>query len=56
MADSIYPDVPRLHAFCQGTETLRSHAPVLLNVRTSTEAVVWHGVNGGLPIYIPPIH
>ncbi|KAI6168973.1 cytochrome P450 [Pisolithus thermaeus] len=35
-------------------ETLRLYAPVPLNVRTSTEAVVWPGVNGGPPIYIPP--
>ncbi|KAI6099104.1 cytochrome P450 [Pisolithus sp. B1] len=35
-------------------ETLRLYAPVPLNVRTSTEAVVWPGVNGGPPVYIPP--
>ncbi|KAI6099102.1 cytochrome P450 [Pisolithus sp. B1] len=35
-------------------ETLRLYAPVPLNVRTSTEAVVWPGVNGSPPIYIPP--
>ncbi|KAI6119962.1 cytochrome P450 [Pisolithus croceorrhizus] len=35
-------------------ETLRLYAPVPLNVRTSTEAVVLPGVNGGPPVYIPP--
>ncbi|KAI6168969.1 cytochrome P450 [Pisolithus thermaeus] len=35
-------------------ETLRLYNPVPFNVRTSTEAVVWPGVNGGPPIYIPP--
>ncbi|KAI6122904.1 cytochrome P450 [Pisolithus croceorrhizus] len=35
-------------------ETLRLYPPVPFNVRTSTEAVVWPGVNGGPPIYIPP--
>ncbi|KIK16467.1 hypothetical protein PISMIDRAFT_15794 [Pisolithus microcarpus 441] len=35
-------------------ETLRLYAPVPFNVRTSTEAVVLPGVNGGPPIYIPP--
>ncbi|KAI6140941.1 cytochrome P450 [Pisolithus thermaeus] len=35
-------------------ETLRLYAPVPFNLRTSTEAVVWPGVNGGPPIYIPP--
>ncbi|KAI6099111.1 cytochrome P450 [Pisolithus sp. B1] len=35
-------------------ETLRLYAPVPFNVRTSTEAVVWPGVNGSPPIYIPP--
>ncbi|KAI6140926.1 cytochrome P450 [Pisolithus thermaeus] len=35
-------------------ETLRLYASVPLNVRTSTEAVVLPGVNGGPPVYIPP--
>ncbi|KAI6039226.1 cytochrome P450 [Pisolithus marmoratus] len=35
-------------------ETLRLYAPVPFNVRASTEAAVWPGVNGGPPIYIPP--
>ncbi|KAI6151601.1 cytochrome P450 [Pisolithus tinctorius] len=35
-------------------ETLRLYPPVPFNVRTSTEAAVWAGVNGGPPIYIPP--
>ncbi|KAI6033800.1 cytochrome P450 [Pisolithus microcarpus] len=35
-------------------ETLRLYPPVPLNVRTSTEAAMWPGVNGGPPIYIPP--
>ncbi|KIO11875.1 hypothetical protein M404DRAFT_126596 [Pisolithus tinctorius Marx 270] len=35
-------------------ETLRLYAPVPFNVRTSVEAAVWPGVNGGPPIYIPP--
>ncbi|KAI6003547.1 cytochrome P450 [Pisolithus orientalis] len=35
-------------------ETLRLYAPVPFNVRTSIEAAVWPGVNGGPPIYIPP--
>ncbi|KAI6168966.1 cytochrome P450 [Pisolithus thermaeus] len=34
-------------------ETLRLYNPVPFNGRTSTEAVVWPGVNGGPPIYIP---
>ncbi|KAI6013096.1 hypothetical protein PISMIDRAFT_684065 [Pisolithus microcarpus 441] len=62
-------------ALCQGTETLRLYAPVPLNVRLvssavmqfrwhasdtlstlydETEAVVWPGMNGGPPTYIPP--
>ncbi|KAI6122897.1 cytochrome P450 [Pisolithus croceorrhizus] len=35
-------------------ETLRLYASVPFNVRTSIEAAVWPGVNGGPPIYIPP--
>ncbi|KAI6140938.1 cytochrome P450 [Pisolithus thermaeus] len=35
-------------------ETLRLYPPIPFNVRKSTEAVVWPGVNGGPPIYIPP--
>ncbi|KAI6119964.1 cytochrome P450 [Pisolithus croceorrhizus] len=35
-------------------ETLRLYAPVPFNVRTSTEGVVWPGVNMSPPIYIPP--
>ncbi|KAI6033794.1 cytochrome P450 [Pisolithus microcarpus] len=35
-------------------ETLRLYTPVPFNVRTSTEAALWPGVNGGPPIYIPP--
>ncbi|KAI6003546.1 cytochrome P450 [Pisolithus orientalis] len=35
-------------------ETLRLYAPVPFNARTSAEAAVWPGVNGGPPIYIPP--
>ncbi|KAI6151608.1 cytochrome P450 [Pisolithus tinctorius] len=35
-------------------ETLRLYPPVPLNVRTSVEAVLWPGVNGDSPIYIPP--
>ncbi|KAI6122911.1 cytochrome P450 [Pisolithus croceorrhizus] len=35
-------------------ETLRLYSPVPFNLRTSTEAVVWRGANGGPPIYIPP--
>ncbi|KAI6119970.1 cytochrome P450 [Pisolithus croceorrhizus] len=35
-------------------ETLRLYPPIPFNVRRSTEAVVWPGVNGGPPIYIPP--
>ncbi|KAI6039228.1 cytochrome P450 [Pisolithus marmoratus] len=35
-------------------ETLRLYPSVPFNVRTSTEAVVWPGVNGGPRIYIPP--
>ncbi|KAI6040639.1 cytochrome P450 [Pisolithus marmoratus] len=39
---------------CQYAETLRLYAPVPFNTRTSAEAAVWPGVNGGPPIYIPP--
>ncbi|KIK16473.1 hypothetical protein PISMIDRAFT_686262 [Pisolithus microcarpus 441] len=35
-------------------ETLRLYPSIPFNIRTSTEAVVWPGVNGGPPIYIPP--
>ncbi|KAI6039227.1 cytochrome P450 [Pisolithus marmoratus] len=35
-------------------ETLRLYPPVPFNVRTSTEAAVLPGVNGGSPFYIPP--
>ncbi|KAI6040651.1 cytochrome P450 [Pisolithus marmoratus] len=35
-------------------ETLRLYPPVPFNFRTNTEAVIWSGVNGGPPIYIPP--
>ncbi|KAI5997178.1 cytochrome P450 [Pisolithus albus] len=35
-------------------ETLRLYPSIPFNIRTSTEAVVWPGVHGGPPIYIPP--
>ncbi|KAL4075543.1 cytochrome P450 [Scleroderma citrinum] len=35
-------------------EILRLYPAVPFNVRTSAEATVWPGVNGGPPIYIPP--
>ncbi|KAL4063269.1 cytochrome P450 [Scleroderma yunnanense] len=35
-------------------EILRLYPPVPFNVRTSSEATLWPGMNGGPPIYIPP--
>ncbi|EIW81954.1 cytochrome P450 [Coniophora puteana RWD-64-598 SS2] len=45
-------DMKYMRAFIN--EVLRLYPPVPGNIRTSTEATVWPGVNGRPPIYVPP--
>ncbi|KAG8218219.1 cytochrome P450 [Butyriboletus roseoflavus] len=44
-------DMKYLRAFIN--EVLRLYPPLPFNLRSSTEAQIWPGLNGGKPIYIP---